>query len=43
MKYTRRWMVRALPGGPTCPFALVQAQGGPGPLRLAGALNLGTP
>jgi hypothetical protein len=30
-------------GGPTRPFPLVQAQGAPGPLRLAGALNLGTP
>jgi hypothetical protein len=45
MKYTRRWTVRALSGGggPARPFALVQAQGAPDPLRLVGALNLGTP
>jgi hypothetical protein len=44
MKYTGRWMV--LPqggGGPAHPFPWVQAQGAPDPLRLAGALNLGTP
>jgi hypothetical protein len=42
MKYTGRWTVQALPGGLTRPFPLVQAQGAPDPLRLAGALNLGT-
>jgi hypothetical protein len=44
MKYTGRWMVWAFPEGegPAYPFALVQAQGAPGPLRLAKALSLGT-
>jgi hypothetical protein len=45
MKYTGRWTVRALPGGGGLarPFSLVQAQGAPDPLRLARALNPGTP
>jgi hypothetical protein len=45
MKYTERWTIQALRGGggPARPFPLVQAQGAPGPLRLVGALNLGTP
>jgi hypothetical protein len=44
MKYTGRWTVWALlGGGPVHPSPLVQAQGAPGALCLAGALNLGTP